>query len=78
MSNEKKFCAYCGHPLVISSCVCKEKQKPTSRETTSNKAKMGGKIFGVKLIEGRIKKGGVNPDAPDHKPNFIIHGQKPV
>ena len=32
----------------------------------------------VTLTEGRIKKGGVNPNAPAVKPNFLIQGQKPV
>lgn len=32
----------------------------------------------VTLTEGRIKKGGVNPNAPAVKPNFLIQGQKPA
>jgi hypothetical protein len=32
----------------------------------------------VTLTEGLIKKGGVNPNAPAVKPNFLIQGQKPV
>ena len=32
----------------------------------------------VTLTEGQIKKGGVNPNAPAVKPNFLIQGQKPV
>ena len=30
----------------------------------------------VTLTEGRIKKGGVNPNAPAVKPVFLIQGQK--
>ena len=32
----------------------------------------------VTLTEGQIKKGGVNPNAPAVKPNFLIQGQKPL